>query len=56
MTLAEAIKAHTLATLAANENNISKTARDLDIDRRTLHRMLRRWGLREKHGKAVGNV
>lgn len=45
-TLADAEKQKILATLAANNNNKSRTADVLGISRRTLHRKLNEWGMK----------
>ena len=45
-TLAETEKATMLAALAKNRNNVTKTAQELGISRRTLHRRLAEWGLK----------
>jgi transcriptional regulator of acetoin/glycerol metabolism len=46
MTLEECKRQHVLATLAAHGGCIAKAARELDIERSSLQRMLRKWNLR----------
>lgn len=41
----EVYKATVIRALEKNDGNISKTARELGVDRRTLYRRLERWGL-----------
>jgi transposase-like protein len=50
-TLAEVEKAHVATTLLATNGNLSKAARSLGVDRRTLYRMLDRHGFREQRAK-----
>lgn len=48
MTLEAAIRSYVLKTLNENAWNKAKVARILEIDRRTLYRMITRWKLLEK--------
>lgn len=47
-TLHEVKRAHVLAVLAASDGNRTLAARTLRVDRKTLNRMLRRWGATEE--------
>ena len=43
--LEEVIRAHVLGVLESCNWSQSKTAQALSVDRKTIYRMLRRWGL-----------
>lgn len=45
MTLEEVKRQHVIATLAACGGNVSESARRLGIERSSLQRMLRKWGV-----------
>lgn len=55
MTLAEAVRAHVLAELAAAGGNRTRAARELGVARQTLQRMLRRWQERGELPSGVGD-
>lgn len=46
ITLADMERFHARACYDANHGNVSKTARELGIDRRTLYRKMKAWGWR----------
>lgn len=48
LTLAEVERRYVCAVLARAKGNKTKTAKDLGIDRRTLHRMLKRFDKLDK--------
>lgn len=52
MTIDEIIKEHTIATLEKNDFNVSRTSRELDVDRRTLYRWLVRWNVKLPRSQA----
>jgi transcriptional regulator of acetoin/glycerol metabolism len=43
--LNEIVRSHVIAVLAACRGNRTEAARALGIDRKTIYRMLRRWGI-----------
>jgi transcriptional regulator of acetoin/glycerol metabolism len=49
ITLAEKEKEYVLEVLAATGDNVSRAAEILDIDRRTLYRILERHGVERGH-------
>ena len=53
VTLEEAERRYVVAALEQLGGNISRTARLLDIDRRTLHRKLSGWGVRVATSRSV---
>lgn len=55
VTLAEKQKEYVLEVLRATNNNVSQAAKILDIDRRTLYRILERHGIRKIENKAEGS-